>query len=101
MHQNAHRVRKQAKKSLPSGGRPDRFYSNPEEYNGEECLIKVDIDMVEQLLQESEDGKEKMWFTDHNFDPLAKVAYEKIGAFPVTLENVWRVFSLMINQLEG
>jgi len=47
-----HVIRKQKKVNLPTGGRPDDFYKNPEAYGGKNTLIKVDETHIDQLYQD-------------------------------------------------
>ncbi|KZP22478.1 hypothetical protein FIBSPDRAFT_1017748 [Athelia psychrophila] len=58
--QNAHRIRRQSAKLLPSGGRPDHFYENPQLYGGEPCLIPVDTEIIDGLLDQCDEGMEKL-----------------------------------------
>lgn len=97
--QNAHRIRKQADVALPTGGRPDQFYQNPAQYGGEECLIPVDMDEIDRLLAESDDGISKMSYVDADFEPLAEEAYKAIGSPCITVESAWPVFQKMANRL--
>lgn len=98
-HQNAHRVRKQSDMALPSGGRPDQFHANPEMYGGECCLIPVDMDEVDELLADSEDGFSRMRYVDEEFELLAQEAYETIGEPEITLSTAWIIFRQMLGQM--
>jgi hypothetical protein len=97
--QNAHRIRKQSERALPSGGRPDQFYTNPLLYGGESCLIKVDMEEIDGLLWDSEDGLLRMRYVDEIFEPLAEEASQAIVAPNITLETAWIVFRRMVGQL--
>jgi hypothetical protein len=55
--QNSHCICKQNDVVLPSNGRPDEFYNNPQLYGGDQCLIPVDPLEVDELLADLEDGE--------------------------------------------
>ena len=97
--QNAHQIYKQPERALPSGGRPDQFYTNPSLYGGECCLIQVDIKEIDELLEDLEDGLSHMRYVDEMFEPLAEEAYQAIDAPNIKLETAWIVFRQMVGQL--
>ena len=97
--QNSHRIRKQNDVALPSGGRPDEFYNNPQLYGGDQCLIPVDRHEVDELLADSEDGELKLRYVDEDFEPLAEAAYEAIGRPEISLTTGWTVFRGMVQQM--
>lgn len=99
LQQNNHRVRRQADKVLPSGGTPDEFYKNPTAYGGKHCLVTVDMDVLDQLLDGCADGYAKMRYVDEAFEELAEAAYIALGSPEVTVHTVWIVFRRMIGQL--
>lgn len=90
--QNAHTIRKQSDRALPSGGRPDHFYNNPERYGGDNCLINVDLNEIDDLLADSEDGVSKLRYVDAEIEPLIKEAYLDVGSPNITLATAWAVF---------
>lgn len=94
-------MRKQKDKQLPSGGSPDDFYNYPERHGGEECGIDVDMDVITQLLDDSEEGKKHMCFVDEEFEPLVEEAYEAIGSPAITLHSAWTVFRHLVVALAG
>jgi hypothetical protein len=97
--QNAQRICKQLERALPSGGRPDQFYTNPSLYGGERCLIPVDIKEIDELLEDLEDGLSHMRYVDEMFEPLAEEAYQAIDTPNIKLETAWIVFRQMVGQL--
>ena len=99
--QNAHRIRKQKDTALPSGGRPDQFYTNPSNYGGLDCLIPVDIATIDELLEESGEGISKMRYVEEEFEPLAKEAYTAIGSPDIRFESAWVVFRQIVDHLEA
>ncbi|KAJ3771813.1 hypothetical protein FB446DRAFT_82805 [Lentinula raphanica] len=99
LEQNSHRVRKQKEKLLPSGGSADDFYSYPEKYGGEQCGIKVDMRVIDQLLDEAVEGKQRMRYVDEDFEQLAVTAHIAIGSPAITLHSAWSIFKYMIAHL--
>lgn len=99
--QNAHRIRKQADTALPSGGRPDQFYTDPSNYGGLDCLIPVDEAVIDELLEESGEGISKMRYVEEEFEPLAEEAYTAIGSPEIEFKSAWVVFRRMIEHLEA
>ncbi|KAJ7707162.1 hypothetical protein B0H14DRAFT_3025469 [Mycena olivaceomarginata] len=76
-------------KILPSGGTPNEFCSNPTAYGGKDCLIPVDEDVIDQLLEEARaEAHEHM-----------RYAYMALGEPEITLQNAWTVFRAMVDQL--
>ncbi|KAJ7826448.1 hypothetical protein B0H14DRAFT_2817192 [Mycena olivaceomarginata] len=98
--QNNHCIRKQKNKILPSGGTPNKFCSNPTAYGGKDCLILVDEDVIDQLLEEAcAEAHEHMRYVDDEFDVLAQEAYMALEEPEITLQNAWTVFRAMVDQL--
>jgi hypothetical protein len=88
------------KKNLPSGGTPNKFFSNPTAYGGKDCLIPVEEDIIDQLLEEARaEAHEHMRYVDDEFDVLAQEAYMALGEPEITLQNAWTVFRAMVDQL--
>lgn len=99
--QNAHHIRKQSDMALPSGGWPDQFHANPEMYGSEQCLTPVDMDEIDELLADSEDGLSHMQYIDKEFGLLAEEAYEAIGGPEITLDTAWAIFRQMLEQMSA
>jgi hypothetical protein len=96
--QNNHRIRKQQGKILPSGGTPNEFYSKPEEWGGEDCLIRVPAEVIDELLADCEEGYKQMRYVEEDFDVLAQAVYEAVDKPEITVQNAWEVFRTMIGQ---
>lgn len=92
-------MRKQKAKLLPSGGTPNEFYSRPDRYGGENCLIPVDEAAIEELLArpEAQRGLEKMRWVDDAYNELCHQVYKQIGSPEIILSSAWKVFQDMIN----
>jgi len=100
LQQCHHRVRRQTDKSLPSGGTPAEFYKHPEDYGGESCLIRVNEEILDQLLEQwEEEAREHMRYVDEDFEPVAEAAYEAIGKPEITLQSAWVVFRAMVEAM--
>ena len=95
-HQNAHHIRKQRDMALPSGRQPEQFFTQPFNYGGIDCLIPIN-----ELLEQSGEGVERMRYVDVEFEPLVEEAYAAIGSPDITLESAWVVFQQMIAHLES
>ncbi|KAJ7042660.1 hypothetical protein C8F04DRAFT_1076673 [Mycena alexandri] len=98
--QNNHRVRYQADKKLPSGGTPNEFDKNPQSYGGTPSLIKVDAEVIQELLDGCEEGYKRMRYVDEDFADLAEEAYTALGRPGINLQTAWGVFRAMIGQLQ-
>ncbi|KZS95046.1 hypothetical protein SISNIDRAFT_452364 [Sistotremastrum niveocremeum HHB9708] len=97
---NAHRVRKQANKSLPSRGTPNVFYTIPHQFNGEKCLIPVDTEVVDSILETMEEGRDLMRYIDTDFEVLVEEAYAQIESPGINFENAWDIFRQLIDILD-
>lgn len=100
-HQNNHRIRFQPDKNLPSGGTPNDFYRHPDRFGGTSCLIPVDMDILDQLLEDSEEGQRLMRHIDEQFEEIANEAYTAIGKPKISLHSAWAVFRELINYVDG
>lgn len=89
--QSIHRIRKQSKRFLPSGGSPIQFYRYPQNYGGEPCLIPIPPDdtaaLVKQFVPEN-----LFFFCDDYVHHAATTALESIGSPKLTVTNGWDVF---------
>ncbi|KAJ7110708.1 hypothetical protein C8R43DRAFT_899479 [Mycena crocata] len=97
--QNNHRVRKQVNKLNPSGGTPNNFYNNPEKWGGKPCLIPVDPDVLQHLLDNCDEGHRLMRYVDEEFEELAETAYSALNRPQIDEHSAWVVFHAMIGQL--
>lgn len=97
--QNNHRVRHQKDKVLPSGGTPKNFYENPTAYGGQPCLVPVDMDVLDQLLEGCEEGYRQMRYVDEAFEEIAEEVYAALDKPEITVHNAWVVFRAMIEKM--
>lgn len=91
-HQNSHWIQKQYERALPSRNHPDHFYENPEDYGGEDCLIEVDMEEIDELLDNAIDRKEWLCYIDKGSKPLIAEAYISIGSAAIKLGTAWTIF---------
>ncbi|KAF5379743.1 hypothetical protein D9615_005816 [Tricholomella constricta] len=97
--QNNHRIRRQQEKNLPSGGTPNDFYRHPDRYGGQSCLIDIDINVLDQLLDEAVEGRRLMQYVDEEFEEIANTAYIAVGRPKITLHSAWDVFRVLVDYI--
>ncbi|CAK5270489.1 unnamed protein product [Mycena citricolor] len=93
-----HRVRKQASRLLPTGGRIIDFYEHPERYGGDMQLISIDdihLPLIDHLIEEHSPA-EKLQFGSNDMVVLCEAIFAGIGSPDVSALNGWAVFSHMI-----
>ncbi|KAF8519694.1 hypothetical protein JB92DRAFT_3112223 [Gautieria morchelliformis] len=95
-----HRVRRQDHVLLPTGGRVEDFYNNPEKYGGENILIPVDEDTISQLLAEHVPQRLFQFGTDESH-ALATELFTQVGSPALTSLNAWEVWHAMMAKLPG
>lgn len=96
-----HRVRKQANRLLPSGGRRIDFYRNPEQWGGTDLLISIDRDLVDELLDEY-DLPEYTQFGSNSMVKLCECLFDAIGSpLPLAKEgwSIWQQMTATLPQL--
>ncbi|KAF8152977.1 hypothetical protein B0H34DRAFT_754101 [Crassisporium funariophilum] len=98
-YQNNHRIRPQKAKNLPSGGTPNEFYKNPDRWGGVSCLIPVDGQVLDQLIEGCEEGRRLMRHVDEDFEKIADQAYIAIGEPQITLQSAWEVFQALVEHM--
>lgn len=100
--ENHHRVRKQADKILPSGGTRRDFFFHPEKYNGAQCGIPVDVNVVDELIAQAMQagGEELMRYVELEFEEVAAEAYNAVGSPVITLETAWEVVHQLIQYVD-
>ncbi|KZT33943.1 hypothetical protein SISSUDRAFT_1065728 [Sistotremastrum suecicum HHB10207 ss-3] len=96
---NNHKVRRQPEKQGPSDAPYWYTHQFPEEFGGENVLIKGDMKLIEEIM-ENHPGREAMKFYPDWFAPLAEEAYAKIMKPKLTLKTAWRVFAQMLVPLD-
>ena len=92
---NAHKVRFDKAKKLPSGVSPNISYALPERYGGHDCLQPVDRDVVRKLMEDI-GGEDLIRFVDEHYALRAQRVFDSLHIESVTLANVWEVFQKMI-----
>jgi hypothetical protein len=92
---NAHKVRFDKKKKLPSGASPDVLYALPERFGGQDCLQPVDPHVIRKLM-ENIGGEDLIRFVDKAYASRAQAVFDTLHLEPVTLRNAWDVFQKMI-----
>jgi len=92
---NAHRVRYDHKKFLPSGISPMEAMARHQEFGATDCLVPVNIELI-QHLKEALGGEELLRFVDTEFAAHCESVYDSLGSPLVTFVNAWEVFSEML-----
>lgn len=90
-----HRVRKQKKSLLPTGGHHINFYTRPEDWAGSNQLIDISSNDVDRLLAEY-DHPELFQFGSNEMVALCERLFTAVGNPVVSATNVWAVFTAMI-----
>lgn len=95
---NAYRSRKDSKKPGPSGMSRNVAFSLPQSWGGRDCLLPVDCEVIRQIKEEM-GGDDILAFVDHEYAARAEVAYSSLGIADLNFNNVWSVFSAMLEIL--
>ncbi len=91
-----HRVRKQPGRLLPTGGRRRDFYTRPEDWGGENLLISVPVEDIDNLLEEF-DKPELLQFGSDSMVNLCESIYRAVGSPKLEAKSGWIIFTSMIN----
>jgi len=83
-------MRKDKTKPGPSGMSRNQAYSLPEEWNGRNCLLKIDDTSVIRKLKDELGGDELVSFSTPG--PCRR----SLNIRDLTFENVWVVFQAML-----
>jgi len=99
---NNRRMRKQKEKLLPSGVLASYAYTFPDQFGGEDCLIPVETAVVKEILDDMEQEKEALmdWGVPEEFAAEAEKALKAAKLGPVTVKNVWNVFSVLLVRMK-
>jgi len=101
---NNHRSRKNRKKALPSGCTPNEAYAFPEEYAGVNCLQRVDVEVIDELMAAVCEGEDVLndWDIPQEFEEKATTALAALGLaqLTITFQNIWDVFSDVLRHIE-
>ncbi|KAF8958233.1 hypothetical protein BDZ97DRAFT_1906555 [Flammula alnicola] len=96
----AHRVRKQAKSLLPTGGRRIDMYEHPEDWEGQENqLIEIPGEDIDKLLNEY-DRPDLLQFGSDEMVQFCEYLFEKIGSPELSAKVGWKVFLRMLKCAE-
>jgi hypothetical protein len=98
---NKRKGRKQKEKALPSGVSPQIAYDLYKEYGGEWCLLPVDVEVVQQIMDDillEEDPFD--WEVPIEFKYRCEKAYANLNIGELTMQNGWSVFTDMLVELE-
>jgi hypothetical protein len=94
-------MRKDKTKPGPSGMSRNQAFSLPEEWNGRNCLLKIeDIGSIKTLKEEL-GGDELVSFSTPEFSVRAQKVYDFLDIRDLTFENVWIVFKEMLPLLSN
>jgi hypothetical protein len=80
---------------LPSGVSPNVAYELYEQYGGQDCLQKVDVAVVEKLMEDI-GGEDLIRFVSKEYETQAQTVYNALNLPPVAFENVWDIFTAMM-----
>jgi hypothetical protein len=94
---NYHTVRYDRSKKIPSGVSPDVAISLYTEYDGENCLQPVDVDIVQQLMDGI--GDDVIRFVPAEYANRAQEVFSSLEVTKLSFENIWHVFNRMIPHL--
>lgn len=95
---NAFRSRKDSKKAGPSGMSRNVAFSLPHTWGGRDCLLPVDHNVIKEI-KEAMGGDDILAFVDCDYAAQAKAAYDTLGITDLNFNNVWSVFSAMLDIL--
>lgn len=96
---NSRRMRKQATKILPSGVAPNFAYSAPEQFGGRNCLLPVDVTVVDEILVKLRQEFDYLtdWGVPEEFSRKAEEGIAKLRIKEITMTNVWIMFAALLN----
>jgi hypothetical protein len=89
-------MRKDKMKPGPSGMSRNQAFSLPGDWNGRDCLLKIEDISVIKKLKEELGGEELVSFSTPEFSARAQEAYDSLDIRDLAFENVWNVFVAML-----
>jgi hypothetical protein len=95
---NNHKVRSDKFKMNPSGISPNVCYSLCQENGGENCLQKVDVEVIRGLMRDI-GGEELIQFVTPEYAQHAQSIYDMLNVTKLGFDNVWLVYSAMLPQM--
>lgn len=93
--QNTHKTRFDKGKILPSGCTPNEVYNNPQRFHAQDCLVPVDREIIEALIEEK-GGDDIIQFVEADFAARCEQVYGNLEVENLTFHNVWDVFESML-----
>ena len=99
-HENRiHKIRKQKKKFLPSGGRQINIYNNLQKFGAhlKDRLIHIPDEIIDDLLQKCDDPPDLLQFGTGDTVHLMEQIYWKIGSPKLSAMVGWSVFVEVVN----
>lgn len=96
---NNHQVRRQPNKQGPSHASHLYTYSFPEQFGGEDQLVRGDMNLIDQIM-ENHQGKAAMEFFPAWFDVVASHVFVLVGQPERSFKTAWDVFDIMLEPLQ-
>lgn len=93
-----HKVRKQKKIFLPSGGRPIDFWQNPQKWKGQDQLIQIPPHDIDRLIAEYADPT-CLLFGEDAIISIYRAVWEAIGKPRISALNAWSIWRLVVDYL--
>ncbi|EJD48198.1 hypothetical protein AURDEDRAFT_113053 [Auricularia subglabra TFB-10046 SS5] len=95
---NNHRIRKQKRTKLPSGGTPNDFFYSPWDYNGQNFLVRVDASLIDDMLDEYTPPNLYQWASPPIQEHCER-AYGALGSPTLDLAVAWPIIRTIITAL--
>ena len=95
---NNRKVRKQRENVLPTGASPNMAYLFPQQFEGQNCLQPVDVQIVGEILEDLKiDALSQMdWRVPSDFAEIARRGLKRFGLEEVPLQSAWVVFAAVL-----
>jgi len=95
---NSYKSRRDNTKPGPSGMSHNEAYSLPHKWGGQQCLLNVDLDVIQEIKDFISNGEDLFCFplVTVEFEKAAKDAYQTLHIQDLSLANVWNVFNMML-----
>jgi len=98
-----HKIKKQPKSRMPTGGRVNDFYYNPRKWGGREQKIEIpesELPFIDELIEKYSDPA-LFRFGSEETTSLAQSLFEEIGSPRVSAKDGWLIFSSMMGAHYG
>ena len=80
------------------------FLAHPEQFSGLNCLILVPTEALQELHKSLKEDvgsyEDHMSWCSQEFHQLADETYAKLSHPAITLDNAWKIFQSMSNNIE-